>query len=132
MYAFKMILNGVFTAQVGPEGQLGGCDHHSSQVTPPPLPLCPSPVIISGPGTLPSSLPLPLSWFILHCIWSLSLTTQKLPPDSLPGAFSEETSLRHSIISAPPPARALHSLGLLALRVLPGALSPGLGVRRLP
>lgn len=36
MYAFKMTLNGVFTAQVGPEGQLGGCDHHSSQVTPLP------------------------------------------------------------------------------------------------
>lgn len=36
MYAFKMTLNGVLTAQVGSEGQLGGCNHHSSQVTPLP------------------------------------------------------------------------------------------------
>ena len=36
MYAFKMTLNGVLTAQVGPEGQSGGCNHHSSQVTPLP------------------------------------------------------------------------------------------------
>lgn len=128
MYAFKMTLNGC-SLLMGPEGQLGGCDHHSSQVTPLPclyvLPqlsfqsLAHAQLLASAPLLIYSSLYL-----------SLSLMTQKLPPDSLPGAFSEETSLEAFHNLSPSSCQTFHSLVILTLHVLPWeSFLPGQGVR---